>query len=190
MTAPVSDGLFGPWQNRAMPIYDQLMASAQAWADDFEPNELTAAPTRHLVVLACMDARLDLFRLLGLEVGHSHILRNAGGRATEDAIRSIIVSSVALGTREVVIIHHTQCGLHRVSNEELRHRVIGATGHDPDGIDFLPFDDEEESVRADVAALRACKFLPQPFSVWGGIYDVSTGEFRVAVGPDDPVDKA
>ena len=165
--------------------YDEIMRSAAAWTREFEPNNLTAAPTRHLVVLACMDARLDLFRLLGLEVGHSHILRNAGGRATDDAIRSIIVSSVALGTREVVVIHHTGCGLYRITNDELRHRVADASGNDPVDLEFFPFDDEGQSVLDDVARIRACPFLPQPMTVWGGIYDVDTGEFRVTVGPDD-----
>jgi carbonic anhydrase len=165
--------------------YDEIMRSARAWKESFTPNDLTAAPTRHLVVLACMDARLDLFRLLGLEVGHSHLLRNAGGRATDDAIRSIIVSSVALGTREVVVIHHTGCGLYRVGNDELRHRVAAASGNDPVEIEFLSFDDEEQSVREDVARIRACPYLPQPMTVWGGIYDVDNGELRVTVAPDD-----
>jgi carbonic anhydrase len=158
-----------------MPSFKNMTAAAAEWAEHFEPNRLTASPVRHVLVLACMDARLDLFRLLGLEVGDAHIVRNAGGRATEDAIRSIVLSMHALGTREVVIIHHTGCGLHAVTNEQLRELVGNATGHVPDEIDFRPFDDVVQSVRDDVAIVKACKYLPEGISVWGAVYDVDTG---------------
>jgi carbonic anhydrase len=166
-------------------MYGQIMRSAEKWKENFEAQHLDAVPARNLVVVACMDARLDLFRFLGLEIGHSHILRNAGGRASDDAIRSMIVSSVALGTREVVIIHHTKCGMHGITDDELRERVRDASGHDPADIDFLSFQDEEASVREDVAKVRACPYFPEPMTVWGCMYDVDTGELRVVVKPDD-----
>lgn len=170
-----------------MPMYGQILRSAERWKEQFHDEGLDAEPTRQLVVLACMDARLDLFRFLGLEIGHSHILRNAGGRVTEDALRSMIVSAEVLGTREVVIIHHTRCGMHGVTNEQLRERVRDSSGEDPVDVDFMPFADEEESVREDVARVRACPYFPEPMTVWGCIYDVDTGELRVTVKPDDEV---
>jgi carbonic anhydrase len=170
-----------------MPMYQQILRSAERWKENFEEQLLDAVPTRQLVVLACMDARLDLFRFLGIEIGHSHILRNAGGRASDDAIRSMIVSSEVLGTREVVIIHHTKCGMHGVTNDQLRERIRESSGQDPVDIDFMPFDDEEASVREDVARVRGCPYFPEPMTVWGCIYDVDTGELRVTVKPDDEV---
>ncbi|HEX5614933.1 MAG TPA: carbonic anhydrase, partial [Acidimicrobiia bacterium] len=139
-------------------------------------------PARHLVVLACMDARLDLFRLLGLEIGDAHILRNAGGRVTDDMIRSLVLSSTALGTREIVVIHHTGCGLHQRTDDELRVAVTERTGADASGMVFFPFDDVARSVRDDVAALRAHPLLPD-MTVWGGVYDVATGHLDVVEPP-------
>jgi carbonic anhydrase len=132
-------------------------------------------PNRHLVILTCMDARLDLFRLLGLRIGDAHILRNAGGRASDDAIRSMVVSAHWLGTREFVVIHHTGCGLHGATNEEISDLVESSVGRRPD-IDFLPFDDLESSVRTDVERIQNCELLPEGASVWGAIYDVHRGE--------------
>lgn len=162
-----------------------MIAAALRYAKEFEANDLTAAPTRGVVVLTCMDARLDLFRLLGLEIGDSHILRNAGGRATDDAIRSLMLSSHWLGTREFVVIHHTGCGLYGVTNEKIADRVEAATGHRPD-IDFFPFDDVDASVRTDVERLRTWPGLPRGSIVWGAVYDVHVGELR-AVGDPVPV---
>lgn len=130
------------------------------------------------MVVACMDARLDLFRLLGLDIGDAHILRNAGGRVTDDVIRSLVLSSNVLGTREVVIIHHTECGLHGRANAELQAEISARTGARCDGIEFLPFDDVVDSVREDIARIRDNPLLPSIVSVWGAVYDVGTGELR------------
>lgn len=153
---------------------DLIFDAARHYTESFEPDMLTAAPTRGIVILTCMDARLDLFRMLGLEVGDSHILRNAGGRATDDAIRSLMLSAHWLGTREFAVIHHTGCGLFGVTNEEIATKVESATGIRPD-IDFLPFDDIEASVRGDVERIRRCAALPRDSVVWGAIYDVHNG---------------
>src|SRR4051794_6899306 len=110
-----------------------LEANAGYQGGEFHAAPRTPQPSRHLVVLTCMDARLDLFRALGLEVGHSHILRNAGGRASVDAIRSLVVSTHLLGTREIGVIHHTNCGLEGITDAE----VARKTG--VDGIEFLAF---------------------------------------------------
>jgi carbonic anhydrase len=156
-----------------------VVEAARAYEDTFTPNGLTAAPVRHLAVLTCMDARLDLFRLLGLQIGDAHLLRNAGGRATDDAIRSLVLSAHALGTREYVVIHHTGCGLQATSNARIQAMVTIATGADASGIDFLPFDDEDASVREDVARIRACPLLPADATVWGAVYEVETGHLRL-----------
>jgi carbonic anhydrase len=163
-------------------INAELLAAAEHYSAAFVPDNLTAAPTRHLVVLTCMDARLDLFRLLGLAIGDSHILRNAGGRATDDAIRSLILSSHLLGTREYVVIHHTGCGLHQMTNKKISDLVEEATGTRPD-IDFAPFDDVEVSVAIDVERIRSCLLLPTDAVVWGAVYDVHTGTLREIVKP-------
>ena len=167
-----------------MTSFEPIMDAAGRWVtDQFRPRDLTAAPSRHLVVLACMDARLDLFRLLGLEVGDAHILRNAGGRASDDALRSITVSAAALGTREVVVVHHTECGLAGTSNEVLRGKVRDVSGDDPGDLDFLPFDDLEASVRDDVERIRRWPYLPPEMVVWGTYYDVATGVLHVVDPP-------
>lgn len=163
-------------------INTELLAAAEHYSATFVPDQLTAAPTRHLVVLTCMDARLDLFRLLGLAIGDSHILRNAGGRATDDAIRSLVLSSHLLGTREFVVIHHTGCGLHQITNEKICDLVENATGTRPN-IDFAPFDDVEISVGFDVERIRTCPLLPTDAFVWGAVYDVHTGTLQEIVKP-------
>lgn len=169
--------------------HGRIVNAAAAYADRFEPDELTAAPSRRLVVLTCMDARLDLFRLLGLEIGDAHLLRNAGGRATDDAIRSMVLSSHWLGTREFVVVHHTGCGLHGVTNAEIRDRVEGAVGIRPT-IDFFPFADVEQSVREDVARVQICELLPVDSVVWGAVYDVHTGVLHEVVAPSPLADRS
>lgn len=137
----------------------------------------TPEPARHVVILTCMDARLDLFRSLGLDVGDAHILRNAGGRASEDAIRSLVVSTHLLATREIGVIHHTNCGLEGTTDAD----VAARTG--VSGIEFLSFADVEHSVKDDVEAIVGCGNLPPDTVVWGAAYDVDTGALRVVVEP-------
>ena len=156
-------------------VFEELFGAAEQFHQQFEPDGLTAAPTRHVVVLSCMDARLDLFRLLGLTIGDSHILRNAGGRATDDAIRSLVVSANWLGTRRALVIHHTGCGLFGETNESMRDHVRESIGLDPESMEFHPIADLEASVREDVARIRACEFLPNDYHVCGAVYDVATG---------------
>ena len=159
----------------AADVFEELFGAGEEFHRRFVPDGLTAAPTRHVVILSCMDARLDLFRLLGLAIGDSHILRNAGGRATDDAIRSLVVSANWLGTRRALVIHHTGCGLLGQTNESMREHVRDTTGHDPVDIEFHAIADLEESVREDVRRIRATPFLPDGYEVRGAIYDVETG---------------
>ena len=150
-----------------------LEANRSYQRSGFHSSARTPQPQRKLVILTCMDARLDLFRALGLDVGDAHILRNAGGRASADAIRSLVVSSHLLGTREVGVIHHTNCGLEGSTEEQVAQRTGVAD------IEFLCFDDVEESVKEDVEAIRTCGFLPEGFVAWGAVYDVDDGSVRV-----------
>ena len=140
-------------------------------------------PTKHLCILTCMDARLDLFRALGLWQGDAHILRNAGGRASTDAIRSLVLSSHHLRTREFGVIHHTNCGLYQVTNQAIWDTVAEHAGGDASHIDFMPFDDLEASVRHDVDEILNCGLLPKDGVVWGATFDVDEGTLHVVVPP-------
>ena len=154
-----------------------LSANSSYQQAGFQTAPRTPEPARHLVILTCMDARLDLFRALGLEVGEAHLIRNAGGRASPDAIRSLVVSTHLLATSEVGVIHHTNCGLEGTTDEE----VAMKTGV-PD-ISYLAFADVDQSVRDDVATIRGCGQLADRVIVWGAVYDVDTGAIRVVVDP-------
>jgi carbonic anhydrase len=144
---------------------------------------MQAAPARRLAILTCMDARIDLERGLGLRLGDAHLVRNAGGRASDDAIRSLIISSHLLGTREIAVIHHTDCGLQRFSNDQLRRQVAERTGADSSQIDFLPFDDPRESVIEDVRRITATPQLDAGIVVSGHLFDVDTGVLEQVVAP-------
>jgi carbonic anhydrase len=134
-------------------------------------------PGRGLAVLTCMDARLDLDALLGLNVGDAHVLRNAGGRVTSDVLRSFALSTHTLGVREIGIIHHTGCGLEGARNGELSRRT-GLTD-----VDFLPFHDVHESVKADVATVVDSGFLAEDTVVWGAVCRLDRGSVSLVCGP-------
>lgn len=144
---------------------------------------LAGRPAKQLCILTCMDARLDLYPALGLARGDAHFLRNAGGRVTDDALRSLALSAHALGTREYAVIHHTKCGLHNAANDALQQAVSEGSGGDASHIDFLPFDDLDGSVRDDVQAVLDCGLLPPGSVVWGATLDVDSGALNVVVPP-------
>jgi carbonic anhydrase len=162
---------------------DQLLSANQRFAEQFTAGDLPMPPARKLAVLACMDARLHLATSLGLAIGDAHIIRNAGGRASDDALRSLIISSRLLGTREFVVIHHTDCGMLTFTNDDLRGRLATETGADATAIDFLPFADLEESVREDVRRIQASPFIADDIPVSGYVYDVRTGRLHEVVAP-------
>lgn len=161
-----------------------LAANAEYQRDGFLVAPRTPRPSGRLVVLACMDARLDLFRSLGLEVGQAHVLRNAGGRASDDAIRSLVVSTHLLGTREIGVIHHTNCGLEGVTEDDVAERT-GVSG-----MRFLAFEHADQSVQDDVASIRACGHFPEGVMVWGAVYDVDSGALTVKAEPAPAAAKA
>lgn len=159
--------------------YARLLAENRRYTEAFDRSALTAAPLSRLVIVACMDARLDVEESLGLRTGDAHIIRNAGGLVTDDVIRSLIVSIELLGTDEIVLIEHTGCGLHGVDEAALRERVAANSGSQPDQIviEFGGFADLEANVRAQVAILRDHPFL-QRVPVHGLVFDVSTGRLH------------
>ena len=158
-----------------MSEVQEFQKANDAYASSFSKGNLPMPPGRHVAILTCMDARLDPARFLGLEEGDAHVIRNAGGRASEDALRSLTISEQLLGTNEVVVIHHTDCGMLTFSNEDLRNKLKQELNADAEHIDFLPFKDLEQSVRDDVATIKNSPFIPKNIEVSGFIYDVRSG---------------
>ena len=159
-----------------MAVVQEFLKANEAHAAKFQKGHLPMPPARQVAVLTCMDARIDPARILGLEEGDAHVIRNAGGRASEDAIRSLVISQQLLGTNTVVVIHHTDCGMLTFSNADLRTKLKQELKADADHIDFLPFKDLEQSVRDDVATLKASPLIPDNVDISGFIYDVKSGK--------------
>jgi carbonic anhydrase len=162
-----------PGRAHGQAEYDRILRENQRYVEAFDRSSLTAAPLSGLAILACMDARLDVEETLGLRTGDAHIIRNAGGLATEDAIRSLIVSQERLGTTEVLVIGHTGCGLEGADETAIRESLVARTGRDL-GLAFGSFPDLAASVRAQVEILRAHPWI-RPVPIHGLIFDVATG---------------
>src|SRR5258708_5147325 len=137
-----------------MSTVQEFLKANEAYAETFQKGNLPMPPARHVAILACMDARLHPASFLGLNLGDAHVIRNAGGRASDDAIRSLVISQQLLGTDTVVVIHHTDCGMLTFSNEDLRGILKEKLHADAEDIDFLPFKNLEQSVRDDVATIK------------------------------------
>jgi carbonic anhydrase len=161
-----------------MSVVGELIEANSAYASTFRDGGLTAPPARRLAVVTCMDARLDPMQFLGLAVGDAHVIRNAGGLVTDDALRSLVISHWHLGTHEAVVVAHAGCGMLTFTNEDFRKTLARETGHDASALDFLPFDDLDEAVRASVSRIRSSPFLPDSYGVTGFVYDVTTGALR------------
>jgi len=156
--------------------YERLLSENERYTESFDRSALTAAPLTGLAILACMDARLDVEESLGLRTGDAHIIRNAGGLATDDAIRSLIVSQQLLGTDEIIVIGHTGCGLLGIDEAALRERLRSSSGRSLD-IAFGSFPDLEASVRQQVDRLKTHAWLKR-VPVHGLVFDVATGALR------------
>ena len=161
-----------------MSVIPELQAANEQYVGQFTKGDLPMPPGRRFAVLTCMDARIDPAKSLGLSEGDAHVIRNAGGRASDDAIRSLVISYKLLGTREFVVIHHTDCGMLTFTNEQLRDQLRQDLGADASAIDFLPFSDVEESVRRDVATVRSSPLIPKDIPVSGFVYDVRSGRLQ------------
>jgi carbonic anhydrase len=160
-----------------MSVIDELVRANTEYARAFDRGDLPLPPKRRVAVVTCMDARIVPAHALGLEAGDAHVIRNAGGRA-RDALRSLVISQRLLGTNEIAVIHHTDCGMLTFTNPELHARVKEDLGADSTAIDFLPFSDLEESVREDVAFLVSSPLIPRDIPIRGFIYDVRTGRLN------------
>jgi carbonic anhydrase len=165
-----------------MSVFDEFLKANSRYAATFGQGHLPMPPSRQVAVLVCMDARIHPAAALGLELGDAHVIRNAGGRASEDAIRSLVISQRLLGTTEIVVIHHTDCGMLTFSNEQLAGKIRQELGVDVGDRDFLPFSDLVQSVRDDMAILRASSLIPDDIPISGAVYDVRTGKLTPVDG--------
>lgn len=161
-----------------MAVFDEFAEANERYVESFQSGDLSAPPARQVAVVTCMDARLHPEDFLGIGLGDAHVIRNAGGRVSEDAIRSLVISQRLLGTNEVVVIHHTDCGMATFENEDLASKIQEDLGVDASGHDFLTFSDLEQSVRDDLEALRSSELIPSDITLVGAIYDVESGEVR------------
>jgi carbonic anhydrase len=178
-------------------IENEVLSANDAYAKAFgDMGKLAMPPARHFAILTCMDARLDPAKYAGLSEGDAHVVRNAGGRVTDDAIRSLVISHKLLGTNEWFVIHHTNCGMETFTEGVMRSllersldtavlegaewRDVGTTPGSPEGefIDWLPIDDQERSVVRDVRRLRAHPLVPGYIAIHGYLFDVATGRLR------------
>ena len=160
-----------------MAVVDEVRAANDTYAAEFTKGDLPLPPGRKFAVVACMDARLDPAKALGLAEGDAHVIRNAGGRAA-DALRSLVISQRLLGTTEVLVVHHTDCGMLTFDNATLQGICREQLGADASEIDFLPFSDLEQSVHDDVALIRSSPLIPNDVKVTGFIYDVKMGKIH------------
>lgn len=157
---------------------NRLLLNHRAYERSFAEqglDRLQAPPREKVAILTCMDARMDPARIFGLAPGDAHVIRNAGGRASDDAVRSLVVSTLMLGVREVMVVQHTGCGLAAHSQQEIAAKVRSETGADAGGIDFLTFDNLRTTVERDVNHVRRSPYLPNGVVVVGFVYDVDNG---------------
>ena len=160
-----------------MSVIDEVLRANSGYARAFTLGHLPMPPARKLAVVACMDARLTVEQVLGLKTGDAHIIRNAGGIVTEDALRSLLISHYLLGTEEWVIINHTDCGMLTFKDDDVKHSIASEVGIKP-GFALEAFSDLEQDVRQSMARIQASPFIPNKASVRGFIYDVRSGHLN------------
>jgi carbonic anhydrase len=160
-----------------MGVTDELLANNRAYAGSFGHRDLPLRPARRLAVLACMDSRLDVFGALGLEVGEAHVVRNAGGLATDDVLRSLALSQRLMGTEEIIVIHHLDCGVLRLNDDEFKRQLREEVGTEPSWSAHST-GDVEENVRRAIDRIATSPFIPRSGSVRGFVYDEATGRLR------------
>ena len=161
-----------------MSYFENFLKANQAYVELHGDLHLSIKPKTKVSIVTCMDSRLHVAPALGLALGDAHILRNAGGRVTDDMIRSLVISQQQMGTREIVVLHHTDCGAQTFNNEDFQEHLKCELGVDVSGQDFLPFQDVDESVREDMKLLRECPLIPDDVIISGAVYDVDTGSMR------------
>ena len=166
-----------------MSSTDNFLANNARYAASFAKGDLPTPPARRTAIVACMDARIETGRLLGLEEGDAHVIRNAGGAVTDDAIRSLMISQLLLGTREVVLVQHTDCGMMTFRDDDIKDRIEADTGLRP-AFALEAFRDLEQNVRQSIARIQASPFIPAKDHVRGFAYDVATGRLNEVSPPD------
>jgi carbonic anhydrase len=159
-----------------MTATDDLLANNDRYAESFGET-LPMPPARHLAVVACMDARLNVYGILGLKEGEAHVIRNAGGVITDDEIRSLAISQRLLGTREIILIHHTDCGMLTFTDDAFKASIQQETGIKPEWA-VEAFTDLDDDVRQSIARIKANPFIPHKDSIRGFVFDVATGKLR------------
>jgi carbonic anhydrase len=157
-------------------VTDELLANNAEYATAFS-GPLPMPPAKHVAVVACMDARLDVYRILGLNEGDAHVIRNAGGVVTDDEIRSLAISQRLLGTQEIILIHHTDCGMLTFTDDDFKKSIQDDTGIKP-GWAAEAFPDLDEDVRQSIARIKASPFVPHKDSIRGFVFDVATGKLN------------
>src|SRR6201989_681063 len=160
-----------------MSITAELLANNEPYAASFDKGELPLPPAKKLAVVACMDARLNPYAILGLQEGDAHIIRNAGGVVTDDEIRSLAISQRLLGTDAIVLLHHTDCGMLTFHDDDFKRQIQDDTGIKPEWA-AEAFSNLDEDVRQSIARIKASPFIPRTGDVRGFVYDVATGKLR------------
>jgi carbonic anhydrase len=160
-----------------MSVTDELVRNNESYAGSFKKGDLPLPPARHVAVVACMDARLDVHKILGLQEGDAHVIRNAGGAVTDDAIRSLAISQRLLGTTEIVLIHHTDCGMLTFTDDDVKKKIESEVGIRP-AFALEAFSDLDDDVRQSIARIKASPFVPHKSNVRGFVYDVRTGKLN------------
>jgi carbonic anhydrase len=160
-----------------MSVTDELLRNNEAYAESFDKGDLPLPPGKGVAVVACMDARLNVYGMLGLEEGDAHVIRNAGGVITDDEIRSLAISQRLLGTREIILIHHTDCGMLTFHDDEVKQQIQDEVGIKPE-FALESFSDLDSDVRQSMARIQASPFIPHKDAVRGFVYEVETGRLR------------
>jgi carbonic anhydrase len=160
-----------------MSAIDELVQNAERYGEDFDKGDLPLPPAKRIAIVACMDARLNVYGLLRLREGDAHVIRNAGGVITEDEIRSLAISQRLLGTEEIMLIHHTDCGMLTFADDEFRRQCEEDTGIKPSWT-AESFNDLDDDVRQSIGRINASPFIPRKDKVRGFVYEVETGRLR------------
>ncbi|MEX2586852.1 MAG: carbonic anhydrase [Actinomycetota bacterium] len=160
-----------------MAVTDELLRNNEAYAESFDKADLPMPPGKQVAVVACMDARVNVYGALGLSEGDAHVIRNAGGVITDDAIRSLVISQKLLGTKEIILIHHSDCGMLTFNDDQVKGQIESETGIRPP-FALEAFGDVEDDVRQSINRIKASPFVPNKDSVRGFVFDVKTGKLN------------
>ena len=160
-----------------MSVTDEFVRNNESYAQSFKKGDLPLPPAKKVAVVACMDARLDVAKVLGLQEGDAHVIRNAGGAVTDDAIRSLAISQRLLGTKEIILIHHTDCGMLTFKDEDVKKQIEAETGIRP-AFALEAFSDLDKDVRQSIARIKASPFIPRKDKIRGFVYDVKTARLE------------